>query len=74
MTIELAAELLGRLRVVRFAANAGRQIGPLASFLASVSELAASAPWRRFTFEINPVKSRTEDVVAVDGLLVIDAA
>ena len=66
MTIELAAELLGRLRVVRFAANAGRQIGPLASFVASVS-IAASAPWRRFTFEINPVKWRTEDVVAVDA-------
>jgi hypothetical protein len=57
-----------------FARDSG---GPLptdapAVFIARFSELAASAPWRRFTFEANPVKWRRDGVVAVDGLLIVE--
>jgi acetate---CoA ligase (ADP-forming) len=72
VTPEVAIEHLRRLRIVRFAMESGCQIEPLASFVAAVSELGVSAPWQQFTFEINPVMWRTGDVVAVDGLLVIE--
>jgi acetate---CoA ligase (ADP-forming) len=50
--------------------QAGRQAA--ASFLASFSQLAATAPWARFNLEINPLKVGAGRAVAVDGLLVID--
>ncbi len=44
----------------------------LARFIAALSQLAASAPWRRFVLEINPVKWSDEQVTAVDGLLIVE--
>lgn len=71
-----AAALIGRLRIARQARDAD---GPLpleaaADFVARVSALAAGAPWRRFTLEINPIKWTRAGVVAVDGLLIVDEA
>src|SRR5205823_13166350 len=48
------------------------RISPAAEFVARFSELAASAPWRRFVLEINPIKWEAEFVTAVDGLLLIE--
>ena len=71
---ELAAHMIERLRIRRHAADSA---GPLATdaaadFIARFSELAATAPWRRFVFEVNPVKWTRESVVAVDGLLIVE--
>jgi acetyltransferase len=43
-----------------------------AGFIARFSMLAASAPWKNFTLEVNPVKLSDNDLAAVDGLLLID--
>jgi acyl-CoA synthetase (NDP forming) len=72
----LAVSMLDRLRLRRFAADAR---GPLdaaavAGFVARFSELALSAPWPRFVFEVNPLLWTRDAVVAVDGLLVADPA
>jgi acetyltransferase len=72
----LAADMLERLRI-RSHARDGR--GPLpsddaAAFNARFSELAATAPWSRFVLEVNPIKWTREGVVAVDGLLIVEAA
>jgi acetate---CoA ligase (ADP-forming) len=72
VTSRVAIDLLQRLRVVRLAVASGLPIEPMASFVAAMSELAMSAPWQRFTLEVNPVKWRTGDVATVDGLLVIE--
>jgi hypothetical protein len=48
------------------------RMAPAAEFVARFSELAASAPWRRFVLEINPIKWEAEFVTAVDGLLLIE--
>jgi acetyltransferase len=71
----LAADMLARLRIRRHARDAE---GPLASaaaaaFVARFSQLAASAPWSRFVFEVNPLKWTRAGVVAVDGLLIVEA-
>ena len=71
----LAAHMLDRLRIRRYAVDPR---GPLdveiaAAFLARFSELAATAPWPRFVFEVNPIKWTREAAVAVDGLLIVDA-
>jgi acyl-CoA synthetase (NDP forming) len=66
------AALLGRLRLMKRAS--GRPVAPLAEFVARFSQLAASAPWRRFVFEVNPVAWSADGVVALDGLLVIERA
>jgi acetate---CoA ligase (ADP-forming) len=71
----LAADMLERLRTRRHARDAQ---GPLPSeaaavFIARFSELAATAPWSRFMFEVNPIKWTREGVVAVDGLLIVEA-
>jgi len=44
----------------------------LAGFVARFSQVAASAPWRRFVFEVNPVKWQRDRVAAVDGLLIVE--
>ena len=44
-----------------------------ADFLVRLSELSASAPWKAFTIEVNPIKWTRASVVAVDGLLLIEA-
>ena len=33
--------------------------------------LVATAPWDRFTFEVNPLKVGQQSVAAVDGLLIV---
>ncbi len=71
-----AAEMLEALRLRRYAKDAAGALptGAAARFIARFSELAASAPWKRFVFESNPVKWRRGDAIAVDGLIVIGEA
>jgi acyl-CoA synthetase (NDP forming) len=68
-----AFDMLGRLRTIgRLPAllpDADR--ARAADFLARFSAIVATAPWDRFTFEINPVKLGSE-AAAVDALLVIN--
>jgi acetate---CoA ligase (ADP-forming) len=71
LTEAAARELLERLRVVKVAG--GMDIGPLARFVAEFSQIAAAAPWAGFTLEVNPVRWHGDGVVALDGLLVIEA-
>ena len=66
-----ARDLLEELRVVKV--TTGLDIGPLARFVADFSQIAAAAPWAGFTLEINPVRWHGDGVVALDGLLVIEA-
>ena len=72
----LAADMLERLRIRRQARDARGLLASdaAAAFVARFSELAATAPWSRFTFEVNPVKWSRAGVVAVDGLLIVEAA
>ena len=42
------------------------------SSLASFSQLAATAPFERFTLEVNPLKLGADAAAAVDGLLIIE--
>jgi acyl-CoA synthetase (NDP forming) len=63
----LAAHMLSRLRIKEHPASA-------AAFISRLSQLAASAPWPRFILEINPVLWSRDAVVAVDGLLIIEAS
>jgi hypothetical protein len=69
-----AADLLGRLRTVRRLPDllSFRQREMAAGFVAGFSAIVATAPWPSFTFEINPLKVGSEDLAAVDALLVID--
>ena len=69
-----AATLLERLRIRRHATDqqGPLPVAPAAAFLARFSELALTAPWPRFVFEVNPVKWTRDAAVAVDGLLLID--
>jgi acyl-CoA synthetase (NDP forming) len=66
-----ARDLLRRLRVVAVASNL--DVDPLARFVADFSQIAAAAPWAGFTLEVNPVRWHAGGVVALDGLLVIEA-
>jgi acetyltransferase len=70
---ELAAHMLERLRIRRHATDAEGLLGTdsAARFIAAFADLATTAPWERFVFEVNPVLWRRDDAVAVDGLLVI---
>jgi succinyl-CoA synthetase beta subunit len=63
-------DLLRGLRLMRAAGDI--PVAPLAGFVAALSQLAASAPWRSFTLEINPVLWNAEGAVAVDGLLIVE--
>jgi acetate---CoA ligase (ADP-forming) len=69
-----ASDLLGQLRTIRRLPDYLnlRQRGLAADFIARFSALAASAPWEKFTFEINPLMLGQERCVAVDGLLIIE--
>jgi len=49
-----------------------RQRELAADFLARFSGLVASAPWKRFTLEVNPLKLGADACAAVDGLLIIE--
>jgi acetyltransferase len=69
-----AEDLLRHLRTLRrfptlLSADQARQA---ASFVAGFSALAASAPWERFTLEVNPLKIGNDAVAAVDGLLIVE--
>ncbi len=69
-----AFDMLGRLRTIErlsaLLADADRRRA--ADFLARFSSIVATAPWDRFTFEVNPLKLGTDEVAAVDALVVID--
>ena len=71
---DAAREMLQRLRIVKRAPKIDPQadLDKLAEFVAQFSRIAASAPWKNFILEVNPVKWRIDKVVAVDGLLVIE--
>ncbi len=71
---DLALNMLNRLRTMEFAPKLARGADPraVARFLVQFSQLAMTAPWRRFILEVNPIKWSTDGVVAVDGLLVIE--
>ena len=59
---------LGRLP--EFLSQLQRELA--ADFVARFSALVATAPWRQFTFEVNPLKLGPDAVAAVDGLLLIE--
>ena len=71
---EGAADLIARLRTVKRLPNhlGDSQHALAADFLARFSALAASAPWKRFTLEVNPLKLSSTAGLAVDGLLLIE--
>ena len=64
-----AERALRRLRMMR---KADSSLAPLLEFVSRFSMLAASAPWRRFVLEVNPVKWTGDEARAVDGLLIIE--
>lgn len=70
----LALHMLGRLRIMQRAPRLERGGDPraVAEFILHFSRLAATAPWRRFVLEVNPIKWSREGVVAVDGLLLVE--
>lgn len=65
----MSEELLARLRIAR---HPDASLAPLSAFVSRFSRLAASAPWRGFTLEVNPVVWNEEGALAVDGLLIIE--
>jgi acetate---CoA ligase (ADP-forming) len=68
---EAAAErALDRLKIVR-RIDAAEKKSELARCAAHFSALAASAPWRRFVLELNPVSWSPDNVAILDGLLII---
>lgn len=71
---EGAFDLLARLKTLRRLPDllSQRQRVLAAGFIARFSALAATAPWQRFTFEVNPLKLGKDDLAAVDGLLLIE--
>ena len=71
---EGARDLLMQLRTLRRLPDllSVHQQERAALFIARFSALAATAPWQRFTFEVNPLKLGEQGVAAVDGLLIIE--
>jgi len=71
---EAAFDLLRCLRSVRRLPElfTETQLTQAAQFVAAFTQMVATAPWPRFTFEVNPLKIATDTVAAVDGLLVIE--
>jgi acyl-CoA synthetase (NDP forming) len=67
--VPVALDLLGGLRIAR---RVSWDAGPAAEFVARFSRLAATAPWRRFVLEVNPIRCGREAAVAVDGLLIVE--
>ena len=65
-----AYDLVGQLRTVRkhpdFLTETQRRSA--ADFIGRFSALVASAPWRRFTLEVNPLKLDTIEPTAEGGL------
>ena len=71
LTEAAARRALDRLKIVRGAGDAAAKKSELARCVADFSALAASAPWRRFVLELNPVRWSADKVAIVDGLLII---
>jgi acyl-CoA synthetase (NDP forming) len=72
LTVAAAERALDRLRIVRrTGGDAAAKKAELARCVAHFSALAASAPWRRFVLELNPVRWSPDKVAIVDGLLII---
>lgn len=71
---EGAFDLLGCLRTPRRLPGTmdDAQRRRAAAFLSFFSRLVASAPWPRFTFEVNPIKLDAHGCHAVDALVVVD--
>lgn len=71
---QVAEAMFRRLRLVEKlrSKGVGLDLGALSTFVSRFSALSASAPWRRFVLEVNPVKWSADGVVAVDGLLIIE--
>lgn len=72
---DVAGHMLSQLRVVRRALNrglVGPSLEPMIGFLVEFSRVAASAPWKSFVIEANPVKWRSDGVCAVDALIIIE--
>jgi hypothetical protein len=69
-----AFDLVGELRALQRMPSflTPRQHELAADFVARFAALAATAPWARFTLEINPLKLGPDAAAAVDGLLVIE--
>lgn len=73
ISTELAAHMLERLRIRRYATDTEGLLptDAAARFIARFADLGMTAPWSRFVFEVNPVLWHRTDAVAVDGLLVV---
>jgi acetyltransferase len=71
---ELALHMLRQLRSMRHLQRWEGAADPRAAseFVARFSKLAATALWRRFVLEVNPLKWNRDGVVAVDGLLLVE--
>lgn len=67
---DLLAELRTLRRMPAWLTDAQRHAA--ADFIARFSALTASAPWDRFTLEVNPLKLGRDAAAAVDGLLIIE--
>jgi acetyltransferase len=67
---EGAFDLVAQMRTQQWLSEPQHALA--ADFVARFSELAAAAPWRRFTLEVNPLKLGAEAAAAVDGLLIIE--
>jgi len=74
VTAEIAGDMIERLRLRRHAKDEQGLLpaAPASGFIALLSELTSTAPWRRFVFEVNPIKWSRGGVVAVDGLLIVE--
>ena len=73
LAVEGAYDLIAELRTPRRMPGwlDERQHALAADFVARFSALVATAPWPRFTLEVNPVKLDAAAAAAVDGLLVV---
>jgi len=70
----VAESMLRRLRVIdRLERNdTAPDLAPLVEFVSLFSRLSASAPWKSFVLEVNPVKWSAAGATAVDGLLIVE--
>ncbi len=66
-----AAHALNRLRVVRRAGGVASEQGALPRWIVRFAALAATAQWRRFVLEVNRIRWSSDQVLAVDGLLIV---
>ncbi len=68
-----AATLLGRLRLSHIGhSHPPSREDPAVRFIVRFSNIAATAPWRRFVLEMNPIKWQPTSAIAVDGLLIVE--